>query len=668
VRHFSHMKCLYSILGLFLFFQPCIAEESFRIWTSSNGRNLEAKLINQRGVNVKLVTPAGKVLTVRLSRLSKQDRQYVKDSVVRNSFTLPDPFPDGKKGAILIASMNGTVEVYDHLLDETKPAEVGKFITSPKTLVTGKDGNAIIIFTNGTSANLKPNSRLFFQKIWQQEFMAAPFKVSEIKEETSPCRIAMELKAGGVVVDVKKLRKGSSFMINSPVAACGIRGTQFGFSATSDNSSLSVLEGEVVVLDSQKNIREVSSRQRVIATKSGSSSVTPVDNLDLEMINQSINKMERISRGYSLSKLEQIIKSLNKKPPPSSVPKAQKALPEKAIAQKSIWKKQYDEWMKTPIPYGGIKALKAVKEAIENKTTILDLSISPYDTSISDLEALATLTNLKSLDLEGNEISDLTPLIGLIHLEHLNLESNKIIELKPIASLSRLKSLNIKNNKISDVSAFANLGNLRSLVLNCTMIEDLRPLVSLTNLTHLEAVDTDFLDVKIIANLQSLRSLDLQSTEITDIRALALLVNLEHLGISDVVLSDNDLKSITKLRNLSSISLDNTAILDISPFLKLRNLSKLSISNCELFDIEPITGLSNLQELSLTKTKISNYTPILSLPKLQFLHLSNITSGNIPRLIQLKTLKKLTISNSEIPKNQINALESALPNTQITWD
>ena len=101
VGHFSHMKCLYSILGLFLFFQPCIAEESFRIWTSSNGRNLEAKLINQRGVNVKLVTPAGKVLTVRLSRLSKQDRQYVKDSSVRNSFTLPDPFPDGKKEQLL---------------------------------------------------------------------------------------------------------------------------------------------------------------------------------------------------------------------------------------------------------------------------------------------------------------------------------------------------------------------------------------------------------------------------------------------------------------------------------------------------------------------------------------------------------------------------------------
>jgi len=112
VRHFSHMKCLYSILGLFLFFQPCIAEESFRIWTSSKGRNLEAKLINQRGVNVKLVTPAGKVLTVRLSRLSKKDQQYIKDTPIRNSFTLPDPFPDGKKGAIIIASMNGTVEIY----------------------------------------------------------------------------------------------------------------------------------------------------------------------------------------------------------------------------------------------------------------------------------------------------------------------------------------------------------------------------------------------------------------------------------------------------------------------------------------------------------------------------------------------------------------------------
>ena len=655
-------------MGLLLFLQPSIAEESFRTWTSAKGRNLEAKLIYQRGVNAKLITPEGKILTVRLSRLSKKDQDYVKDTPIRNSFILPEPFPEGKKGAIVIASMNGTVEVHDHLLDEIKPAEVGKFITSPKTLVTGKDGNVVIIFTNGTSANLKPNTRLFFQKIWQQEFKAAPLKVSQIQEETSPCRIAMELNTGGLIVDVKKLRKGSSFMISSPFVACGIRGTQFGFSASADNTNLGVLEGKVVVLDSQKNIREVNAKQKVIATKGGSSSVTSMDNLDLAMINQSISKMAEVSRGYSLSKLEQIIQSLNKKSSPNSVPNPQKALPEKAIAQKTIWEKQYDKWMKTPIPYGGINALKAVKEAIDKNETILNLSKSPYDTSIADLAAVATLTNLKSLDLKGNEISDLTPLRGLIYLEHLNLESNKVIELKPIASLSRLESLNIKNNKISDVSALANLGSLRSLVLNCTMIEDLRPLVSLSNLTHLEAVHTDFLDVKIIANLQSLRSLDLQSTEITDIRALALLVNLEHLGISDVVLSDNDLKSITKLRNLSSISLDNTAILDISAFLKLRNLSKFSISNCELFDIEPITGLSNLQDLSLTKTKIRNYTPILSLPNLQFLHLSNITSRNIPTLIQLKTLKKLTISNSEIPKDQINALENALPETEITYD
>ena len=82
----------------------------------------------------------------------------------------------------------------------------------------------------------------------------------------------------------------------------------------------------------------MSSRQRVIATKSGSSSVTSMDNLDLAMINQSIGKMEQVSRGYSLSKLEQIIQSLNKKPPPSPVPKAQKALPEKELLKKYLGK------------------------------------------------------------------------------------------------------------------------------------------------------------------------------------------------------------------------------------------------------------------------------------------------------------------------------------------
>ena len=83
----------------------------------------------------------------------------------------------------------------------------------------------------------------------------------------------MELKMGELVVDVKKLKKDSSFLIDSPVAAVGIRGTKFGFSVNSSGSSVAVIEGEVVVLDSQKKVVKLKDNQKFSGSQTGLKSV-----------------------------------------------------------------------------------------------------------------------------------------------------------------------------------------------------------------------------------------------------------------------------------------------------------------------------------------------------------------------------------------------------------
>ena len=107
-----------SLIGVLLFVQSGIAEEDFRTWTSSDGKKLEAKYLQKIGEKIKIVTSSGKEFTVPLSRFSKEDQQYVLDAPTRDSFSLPEQFHDGKKGAVIIASIKGTVEVYDHLIDQ----------------------------------------------------------------------------------------------------------------------------------------------------------------------------------------------------------------------------------------------------------------------------------------------------------------------------------------------------------------------------------------------------------------------------------------------------------------------------------------------------------------------------------------------------------------------
>ena len=209
MRKLSCLKYWIILIGLFVCLQSIIAKEDFRTWTSSDGRKLEAKFVKRSGNKIKIVNSSGKEFVLSLSRLSKEDQQYVLDAPLRESFKPPQSFSRGKKGALVIASLTGKVQVQDRY--ETKPASVGRVVTSQESILTGADGSAVIIFTNGTSASIGPDTQLFFQNIWQREFRASSSKVSQIKEETSPSRIAMELKMGELVVDVKNLKKTPLF-------------------------------------------------------------------------------------------------------------------------------------------------------------------------------------------------------------------------------------------------------------------------------------------------------------------------------------------------------------------------------------------------------------------------------------------------------------------------
>ena len=80
------------------------------------------------------------------------------------------------------------------------------------------------------------------------------------------------------------------------------------------------------------------------------------------------------------------------------------------------------------------------------------------DTGVSDVSALASLKNLKSLGLWKTDVSDVSSL----------------------ARLTNLEGLNLGGTGVSDVSALANLTNLEWLYLNYTAVSDVSPLLGLS--------------------------------------------------------------------------------------------------------------------------------------------------------------------------------------------
>ena len=144
-----------------------------------------------------------------------------------------DPVPQeasDPKGAIIIASIEGHVSVTNNTTGAALPAPAvaaGKILFDGHTIKTGPNGKIILLFSTGTVTTLKADSTLNIKKFTQGKIPAGT-NLNTIKEEPSASDVLIDLNVGDMVVDIKKLKKESSFDIDSPVGTAGIRGTRVG--------------------------------------------------------------------------------------------------------------------------------------------------------------------------------------------------------------------------------------------------------------------------------------------------------------------------------------------------------------------------------------------------------------------------------------------------------
>ena len=175
----------------------------------------------------------------------------------------------------------------------------------------------------------------------------------------------------------------------------------------------------------------------------------------------------------------------------------------------------------------------------------LDLS----SRAVTDLSALAGLTELRVLNLGGNAVADLAPLAGLTGLRVLDLSSNAVVDVGPLAGLTGLKRLDLSGNRIADVSALSGLTRLEVLRLNANRIDDALPLWSLQGLVHLGLSDNRITDVQLLAELRSLQRLDLTANAVSDVSPLGALSELVWLRLPGNPVSDvSHLGRLTGLR------------------------------------------------------------------------------------------------------------------------
>ena len=209
------------------------------------------------------------------------------------------------------------------------------------------------------------------------------------------------------------------------------------------------------------------------------------------------------------------------------------------------------------------------------------IGLGAWDTSLSDLSPLASLTKLKWLEF-GSHITDISALAKLTNLRKLILYGGDISDISPLTGLTQLRSINIRHNAVKDISPLAKLIDLESVILHHNEIIDISPLRMLTKLQLLHLTANKISDISVLRSL----------TNLTELR----------LGINKI----SDVSPLEGLMTLRQLHLQNNTILDVSPLAGLTNLYDLHLSNNEISDVSPLGGLINLRSLNLSHNSVDD--------------------------------------------------------------
>lgn len=140
------------------------------------------------------------------------------------------------------------------------------------------------------------------------------------------------------------------------------------------------------------------------------------------------------------------------------------------------------------------------------------------------------------------------------------------------------------------------------------------------------------------ADMARLTSLSVRNKSIQDLSGLECAINLKELRLNNNQISD--LCPLSTLTNLKWLYMDYNQISDILPLANLFNLHTLSLSNNHVSDIQSLANLVNMEWLDLSNNQIGDISPLTNLTNLKWLILNNNQISDIGALVRNTGLGK----------------------------
>ena len=307
------------------------------------------------------------------------------------------------------------------------------------------------------------------------------------------------------------------------------------------------------------------------------------------------------------------------------------------------------------LSFGGIPADRNVQACvmdckyINNFKNLEKLKIYNSKTLVNSSE-LKKLTKLNNLSIEGSTYN-----------LRVGYDSNYFDELlisEDLPVLENLKSLHIEKATNKDLSFLRNIKGIQNISLrHCSNLE------SLTGLDVSETLDLDIckcnqltdtsilnkaVKVKNVSLFSEIVGISEEADTLLDISFVESFGLAESLSITGCDFSN--LKDVSALQNLKSLSISNPKNLTIFPLLgENKNLNKLSITAPNLTDLKGIGQCSNLKTIDLSNNK--NLNTVESLENIKFVDIGLSWSG-IKNLDFLENTQIISSYNHSIGYNE----------------
>ncbi len=251
--------------------------------------------------------------------------------------------------------------------------------------------------------------------------------------------------------------------------------------------------------------------------------------------------------------------------------------------------------------------------------------------SITDISALAYMTNLERLYIEGQQIADLSPVYGLKKLVDLTVNCNPVSDLSGIEQMQQLQHLSITGTAVSDLRPVFQLANLEFLQLADTSVASLEGIGNLNGLQNLFASNTGITDLSPLRDLGEKLgdrsfSLDISNytfTPMTGIDALQAFASFGKLGVTNIPF--RVLLPLLEGKTVEDFTVVNSGITDITQLYPIRITQRLDVCWTDsLASIEGIGYFDTVEEVKLSGcANLRDFTPLLGMRNLKRVKVSS---------------------------------------------